>query len=101
MVQDNRGLGRSSHGPGEEMPDLAGKNVVGGQPDGIAESPRLQILVDGRIGEGSVAAEVPAEFPVTLPRDDGIEHGLPVLRAMHVPFAEQAAFEVAILIEAE
>jgi hypothetical protein len=31
------------------MPDLAGQDFVGGQPDGAAESLRLKILMDGGI----------------------------------------------------
>ena len=85
VVQDDKGLGRPSHRSREEMPDLAGQDVVGGQPDGVAESLRLEVLVDGGIGERRVAAKVPAEFPIAVPSDNNrIEHGLRVRRAQRV-----------------
>ena len=48
-----------------------------------------------------ISLEVAEDIPVTKAGHNGVEDGIPVLGAMHIALAEQAALEVAKIVEAE
>ena len=84
------------------MSDTALQNLVGLQPDGIAEPIGFQIVEQFRDGEGGISPQIfaPQARP-TIALHDWIKHGLPVIRAMSVSRSQRTAFQIPVLIEDE
>ena len=101
MVKDDRSLERAPHRPRYKVSDCMCQIIIGRQSDSVSESLRLQILVDRRIGERRVTPEIPLKITIAISGDDGLQDDFPILGAMHVPFSEQASFEVAEVVETE
>jgi hypothetical protein len=59
--------------------------LVAREPNGVADVFSLQPLVDLRLGERRVGAEVQIDTPLTVAADHRLQHQVPVLGAMNVP----------------
>jgi aminoglycoside 6'-N-acetyltransferase I len=90
--------GRATDAPLEQMSDALLQDVVGWQPDRIPEAFGLQELVDLRVREGGVGAEVAAHLPSPLTRDHGFEHILPNFCRIDIARTQYAALEIAELV---
>ncbi len=84
------------------MPNAALQNLVGLQPDGIAEVVGFQIVEQFRDSEGGIATKIfaPQASPA-IALHDRIKHGQPIVRAMNVARTQGTAFKVAMLVEDE
>jgi hypothetical protein len=67
------------------MADPPLQHLVGRKPHGIADVLVLQQLVDLRLGEGSIGAEVQIDAASAVAGDHRLEHQAPVLGAMDIP----------------
>ena len=86
----------------EEVVNTLMQNLVGPQPDGIAETVGFQIVEQFENGEGSIGTQIPA--PQTRPAitfDHGVKHRLSSMRAVNITGAQGTAFQVAMLVEDE
>jgi len=101
MVEHDWSLRRASDRPRQEVLDLPLQDIVRRQPDCIAISLGLESFVDVRIGECRIPSEEQSNIEIAIAGDDGIEHFLPVLRAVDIPLPEHGPLEVAELVEAE
>ena len=61
----------------------------------------LQQFVDFGLGERRVGAEVQIDAPLAVEGDHRLQHQAPILGTVDVACAQEAAFQVAILIEHE
>jgi hypothetical protein len=68
-VGHDRLLGWSTDRPLEELADPLLQDLIGRQPDGVANIFGLQQLVDLRLGEGCIGAEVQSDAALTLAGD--------------------------------
>src|SRR4051812_31655071 len=82
------------------MADPLLQHRVGRQADGVTDLLRLQQLVQLGLGECRVAAEVEIEAALAIAGDHGLEHIPPAFCAVHVAGPQNAALEVAELVEA-
>ena len=65
-VEDLRPLRRAADGTGQQVSDPLLQDRVGRQADGVADALGFQQLVQLRLGEGRVAAEVEDKAPVAI-----------------------------------
>jgi hypothetical protein len=77
------------------------ENLIGRQPDRVFESFGLQELVDLRVREGGIGAEVAAFELTSVAGHDRLNHLLPTVRRMNVAGTKRGAFQIAELIEHE
>ena len=94
-------LRRAADGPGQQVPDPLLQDRVGRQADGVADALGLEQLVELGLGERRVAAEVEGEAPPAVAGDHRHQHGAPLVGAVDVAGPQQAALEVAELVEDE
>ena len=83
------------------MADPLLQHRVGRQADGVADALRLQQLVQLGLGERRVAAEVEIEAALAVAGDHRLQHRAPVLGAVDVAGPQDAALQVAELVEHE
>jgi hypothetical protein len=83
------------------MPDPFLQDGIGRQPDGVADPLRLEQLVDLGLGEAGVTTEVEVEAALAVAGDDRLEHRAPTVGAVDVARPQQAALEIAELVEQE
>ena len=67
------------------------QDAVGGKPDRVLDPLAFEILVDLRIGEAGVGAEVDARDLSEIARHDRLENALPAIGAVHVTGTQRAA----------
>jgi hypothetical protein len=61
----------------------------------------LQQLVDLRLGERGIGAEVESDASLTVAADHRLQHEAPVLSAMNVARPQEAALKITKLVEQE
>ena len=78
------------------------QNLVGLQPNGVAEVIGFQIIEQLRDGESSISPQIfaPQARP-TIALHDWIKHGSPIVRAMNVSRLQRTAFQIPVLVEDE
>ena len=94
-------IGRSSDRTLEQVANPTLQDLVGRQPDRVFDVLSLQVLVDARHGEGGIGTEIDAQDLALIAYDDRLEHVLPAVGAVHVAGAQDAALQIAELIEHE
>ena len=77
------------------------QDLIGRQPDRVADAFGLQQLVDLRLGERRVGAEVQIDAALAVAGHNRLQDQAPVLGAVHVARPEPAALQVAELVEHE
>jgi hypothetical protein len=82
------------------MPDFTVQDLIGTKANGVPITLVLEIRIHMRVAKGRIPSEVAEDIPVTIAGYDRVEDDLPVLGNVHVPFSEQAALEIAEVIEA-
>jgi hypothetical protein len=83
----------------KQIPDLLLENLIGRQPDRVFESFGLQELVDLRVCEGGIGAEVAAFELTSVAGRDRLNRLLPTVRRMNVAGTKRRAFQIAELID--
>ena len=67
---------------------------------GIEDAPFLNVLVNLRLGERSIAPEVPAHSHPLVAGQDWIQYVPPVVGAVDIPRTQHGSFSVPELVEA-
>jgi len=98
-VGHDRLLGRSADGSGQEVADPPLQDLIGRQSDGVADAFGLQELVDLRLGEGRIGAEVESDASLTAAADHRLQHEAPALSAMNVARPQHAALKITKLVD--
>ena len=84
----------------EQMGNTVLQNLVGLQPNGIAEFIVFQIVKKFRYGECRIGMQILApQANPAIAFDDGIKHILPIICAVNVAGTESTAFQVTMLVE--
>ena len=83
------------------MLNLALQHRIGRQPDGVEVALGFEELVHLWVGEASVTAEQFLDLPGAVAGDHRFKHAAPVVGAGDVAVAQEGAFQVAVLVEAE
>jgi hypothetical protein len=78
---------------------LSCKIPVGRQPDRVTHALGFEELVDLRVGEGSVAAEIAPLHRASLAGDHRLQHHAPTLGAVDVAGSQDAPLDIAELVE--
>jgi hypothetical protein len=94
-------VGRPSDRALEQIGNPVLQNLVRRQTDRIFDPLGFEALVDPRHGEGGIGAEVDAKDLALIAHDDRFEHTLPAVGAVHVAGTQDAALQIAELIEHE
>src|SRR6266446_3431207 len=92
---------RSSDRTLEQIADPVLEDPVGRQADRIFDPLGFQELVDLRHGERCVSAEIDTRELALVACNDGLEHAVPAVGAVHVAGTQGAAFEITELVEHE
>src|ERR1700694_4208161 len=92
---------RSTDGTREHVADLALQNVVGRQPYRIAIALGFEELIDLRIGEGRVAAEIAPLHRASVTGDHRLQNVPPAGGAVDVSRTQRAPLQIAELVEHE
>jgi hypothetical protein len=74
---------------------------VGRQADGVADPISFQQLVEFGLGERGVATEPKRQAALTVAGDHRLQHRAPAFSAMSIARSQEAALEVAELVEHE
>ena len=77
------------------------EELVGRHPDGIQEAVSLQVFINLWFGEGRIATKVFPILFVLVSLDDRFQNFLPTISAVNITRAQQDAFTIPELIEAE
>ena len=77
------------------------EELVGRHPDGIQKAVSLQVFIDLWFGEGRIATKVFPILFVLVSLDDRVQNFLPTISAVNITRAQQDAFTIPELIEAE
>jgi len=85
----------------EQVGDSVLQDLIGGQTDRILDPLSFEALIDTRHGEGSIGPEIDSQDLALIAHDDRLEHALPAVGAVHVAGTQDAAFQVAELVEHE
>ena len=99
--EDLRLLRRAADRAGQQVPNPLLQHSVGWDPDSIADALTLEQLIDLRLGEPGIAAEVECDAALAVALDHWLKHVSPAFGAVHVAAAQGAALEVAELVEDE
>ena len=83
------------------MSYLLMEELVGRHPDGIQEAVFLQVFIDLWLGEGRIATKVFPDILALVPLNDRFQNFLPTISAVDITRAQQDAFTIPELIEAE
>src|SRR6266851_7873941 len=92
---------RSSDRTLEQTADPVLEDPVGWQADRIFDPLGFQELVDLRHGESCVSAEIDTRELALVACNDGLEHAVPAVGAVHVAGTQSAAFQITELVEYE
>jgi hypothetical protein len=68
----------------EQVADLFRQDVVGRQPDRVTHALGFEELVDLRVGEGRVAAEIAALHCAPIAGDHRLKYRAPAIGAVHL-----------------
>src|ERR1700693_3486433 len=90
---------RSTDGTREQVADLALQDGGGWQSDRIAVALGFEELVDLRIGEGRVAAEIAPLHRALVTGDHRLQNVPPARGAVDVPRTQRAPLQIAELVE--
>ena len=77
------------------------EEFVGRHPDGIQEAVSLQVFIDHWFGEGRITTKVFPILFVLISLDDRFQNFLSTISAVNITRAQQDAFTIPELIEAE
>ena len=94
-------VGRTAHRALEQMRNLALKNTIGAEPDGIEIALRFEHPVEVWDGEGGVTSEEPHQVAICISRHDRLQNVFPTIRTVHIAGPQSAAFKMTKLIEDE
>ena len=98
---DYRLFGGSAHRSSQQGSYLLMEDLVGRHPDGIQEAVSLQVFINLWLGEGRIATKVVPILFVLVSLDDQVQNFLPTISAVNITRAQQDAFTIPELIEAE
>jgi hypothetical protein len=94
-------VGRAAERALEHVSDPLLQDAVGRETDRILDALGFEKLVDIRISEARVGAEVDARDRAAIARQDRLQHALPSIGAVHVAGTQGTAFQIAKLVEHE
>ena len=99
--EDLRLVRRPADGPRQQVADPLLQDRVGRQADGVADTLSFQQLVQLGLGERRVAAEPERQAALTVAGDHRLQHRAPAFGAVSVAGPQDAALQVAELVEDE
>ena len=85
----------------EQVSDPVLQDPVGRQPDRVADALGFEELVDLRVGEGRIAAEIEPLHRAPVAGDHRLQHRAPAVGAVHVARPQGAPLQIAELVEHE
>ena len=85
----------------QQIADPALQDIVGRQPDRVADALGFEELVHLRIGEGRIAPEIETLHRVPVAGDNWLQHYAPAIGAMDVTGSQSAPLDIAELVEDE
>ena len=77
------------------------EELVGRHADGIQEAVFLQVFINLWFGEGRIATKVFPDILALVPLNDWVQKFFPAVSAVNIAGAEQFAFTITPLVEAE
>ena len=77
------------------------EELVGRHPDGIQEAVPFQVFINLWFGEGRIATKVFPDILALVPLNDWVQKFFPAVSAVNIAGAEQFAFTITPLVEAE
>src|SRR5260370_30959403 len=83
----------------QQVSDLALQDGVARQPDRVAVALDFEELVNLRVGESRVAAEIAPLHRAPIAGDHRLQHPAPAVSAVDVARAQGAPFQIAELVE--
>ena len=92
---------RSSDRTLQQIADSALQDVIGWQPDRVADALGFAELVHLGIGESCITWETEALYYVPIAGDHRLQHRLPTGGTVHVAWPQRAALDIAELVEHE
>ena len=87
-------IGRPANRPFEQIADPFLQDSVRRKPDRVFDPFGFEILVDIRIGEAGVGAEIDARQLAAIARHDRLQNAFPAVGAVKVAGPQSAAFEI-------
>jgi hypothetical protein len=87
--------GRTADGAFEEVGDVALKDSVGLEADGVLVALGLKVVVQVGHGEGGIAPEELPLGPFPISRHHGFQHRTPAIGAVDVAGTQRGPFQIA------